>query len=171
VCATRTRRRRGLMVVSPFLACIGSLCLRHCVHGVPIGGEVAGHSGVAFWMELLSNFTVAFVGCSLEGGYLGKMLRAAHRARTNAGAPPRHFAIMGGVTPQLRRQHEAELGVAVLGYAVADSQPCAEDEPDGLLAYLERMRATACATTCTAACGGNGHPTHACGPECPATTQ
>jgi hypothetical protein len=24
--------------VSPFLACIGSPCLRHCVHGAPIGG-------------------------------------------------------------------------------------------------------------------------------------
>jgi hypothetical protein len=25
-------------VVSPFLACIGSPCLRHCVHGASIGG-------------------------------------------------------------------------------------------------------------------------------------
>jgi hypothetical protein len=31
-----------LLEVSPFLACIGSPCLRHCAHGVPIGVVDAG---------------------------------------------------------------------------------------------------------------------------------
>jgi hypothetical protein len=31
--------------VSRFCACIGSLCLRHCVHGAPIGGGGAARAG------------------------------------------------------------------------------------------------------------------------------
>jgi hypothetical protein len=34
----RRRRRRRAAAVSGFCACIGSPCLRHCVHGASIGG-------------------------------------------------------------------------------------------------------------------------------------
>jgi hypothetical protein len=37
VAATRERRARA-WAVSPFLAWVGSPCLRHCVHGASIGG-------------------------------------------------------------------------------------------------------------------------------------
>ena len=89
-------------------------------------------NGYAFWTALLTNWTVVFAGCSIEGGYIGKMLRA-----TFSESRPQHFAIMGNVAPQARRCCKDELGVAVFDYSFDEH----EGHPaGGLLAYLEYMR-------------------------------
>ena len=89
-------------------------------------------SGYVFWSTLLARCTVVFVGCSIDGGYISRMLRA-----TKTEGRPQHFAIMANVTPQARRRYQVELGVAVLGYSFREEK----GHPAGaLLAYLERLR-------------------------------
>lgn len=95
------------------------------------GAAPKGSSGYAFWSTLLEECTVVFAGCSIDGGYLGKMLRA-----TKSEARPQHFAIMGNVVPEARQQYEVELGVTVLGYSFRAE----EGHPAGALtAYIERL--------------------------------
>jgi hypothetical protein len=104
----RAHRRRGAPIchlLSPFLAWIGSRCLRRCVHGAPTGGRLR-HPGAALQVCLIESCLIEpCVPDNRHGALMcltpGAALQGAARAREQ-GAPA------GGAEPASYRRRGAQ---------------------------------------------------------------